>query len=169
VIIKLGAGVVAFVVDWAQQMAEFKQANGGQDKWFDVANTSMNVQIVGKLGEVVAGVALGCPPSFDIYSGGDDGCDLAAWGLSWQVKTSSRSELIFDDASKFSADAAVLVMHCATKLLVVDDPRFEVLGGISRSRFMSRCVVKDYGYGDRLVVGSESLTPLDAIGGMILP
>lgn len=162
-IIQLDFDTVSFVVSWAHKMHDFKQLNSAQDKWFDKNNTSMNVIIIGKLGEVVAGMELGCAPSFDIYSGGDNGHDLNAWGLSWQVKTSSLPELIFNTKHEFVADAAVLVTHIATKQQVTCDPRFKILGGISRRKFVKCFVEKNYGYGSRFIVGCNELTALSVI------
>jgi len=163
VIVELPADVVSCVVEWARMVQKFKQANGAQDKWFDESSTSLDVMVTGKLGEVVIGRALGCVPSFAVSLGGDGGCDLDAWGLRWQVKTSSLTELIFNDENDFTADVAVLVTHLARKDQVAADPRFKILGGISRSKFMRHHGVKDFGYGNRLTVNANNLTDLDFI------
>jgi hypothetical protein len=153
------------VLYWAQEIEDVKRTNNVRNKKFDVNNTDVGVHAIGMLGELAAGRVLGAQPDWEIYLDGDDGNDMTAWGLTWQVKTSSMRKLIFNHESDFITDAAVLVHHLASKHKVFENPVFDVVGGISRARFMGLCYGHDFGYGVRLVVDGDDLTDMMTIKG----
>jgi hypothetical protein len=151
------------VLCWAQEIEDVKRTNNVRNKKFDVNNTDVGVHAIGMLGELAAGRVLGAQPDWEIYLDGDDGNDMTAWGLTWQIKTSSMRKLIFNHATDFVTDAAILVHHAASKQKVFEYPVFDVVGGISRSRFMKLHYQYDFGYGVRLVVEGEDLTDMELI------
>jgi len=151
------------VLYWAQEIEDVKRTNNVRNKKFDVNNTDVGVHAIGMLGELAAGRVLGAQPDWAIYLSGDDGNDMTAWGLTWQIKTSSMRKLIFNHESDFITDAAVLVHHIAPKQRVFEQPVFDVVGGISRTRFMALCFEHDFGYGVRLVVDGDDLTSMKTI------
>jgi hypothetical protein len=151
------------VLYWAQEIEDVKRTNNVRNKKFDVNNTDVGVHAIGMLGELAAGRVLGAQPDWAIYLAGDDGNDMTAWGLTWQIKTSSMRKLIFNHESDFITDAAVLVHHIAPKQRVFEQPVFDVVGGISRTRFMALCFEHDFGYGVRLVVDGDDLTSMETI------
>jgi hypothetical protein len=151
------------VLYWAQEIEDVKRSNNVRNKKFDVNNTDVGVHAIGMLGELAAGRVLGAQPDWEIYLSGDDGNDMTAWGLTWQVKTSSMRKLIFNYESDFVTDAAVLVHHHASKHKVFEHPVFEVVGGISRKRFMALYYEHDFGYGVRLVVDADDLIGMETI------
>jgi hypothetical protein len=153
------------VLYWAQEIEDVKRTNNVRNKKFDVNNTDVGVHAIGMLGELAAGRVLGAQPDWEIYLDGDDGNDMTAWGLTWQIKTSSMRKLIFNHDSDFITDAAVLVHHLASKQKVFENPVFDVVGGISRARFARLCYGHDFGYGVRLVVDGDDLTDMMTIKG----
>ena len=154
---------VAEVLYWAQEIEDVKRSNNVRNKKFDVNNTDVGVHAIGMLGELAAGRVLGAQPDWEIYLDGDDGNDMTAWGLTWQIKTSSMRKLIFNSEKDFVSDGAVLVHHLASKQKVFDTPIFDVVGGISRKRFLNLYYEHDFGYGTRLVVDSDVLVDLEKI------
>jgi len=151
------------VLYWAQEIDEVKRSNNIKNKKFDANNTDVGVHAIGMLGELAAGRIFGVDPDWEIYLSGDNGLDMFAWGLSWQIKTSSMRKLIFNSEKDFVADGAVLVHHLATKQKVFVEPVFDVVGAIGRNKFFDLYYEQDFGYGTRLVVDSESLIDLHKI------
>jgi hypothetical protein len=151
------------VLYWAQEIEDVKRTNNVRNKKFDVNNTDVGVHAIGMLGELAAGRVLGAQPDWDIYLAGDDGNDMTAWGLTWQIKTSSMRKLIFNHETDFVTDAAILVHHLAPKHKVFEQPVFNVVGGISKSRFLKLYYEHNFGYGIRLVVEGDDLTDMENI------
>ena len=158
-IVKFDQDDVEFVQAWARAC----NAQKTQDKKIDVTQTDEFVSCMGKFGEIAAGRALDAYPNFDITVGGDGGNDLKAWGMTWQVKTSSIRKLIFNSVDEFVSDAAVLVHLLSSKGSMFAVPHFHVLGGISRSRFEKQHYKHDFGYGMRAVCDLDQLTGLNTI------
>jgi hypothetical protein len=146
--------------DWVERKLRVKETHDIRDKKFDRNNTSQGVSLIGIMGEIAGCRALRTEPNLEVMIGGDDGRDCKAFGLSWQIKTSGLRALIFNSADDFVADAALLVRHLADKHSVADDPTFEIMGGVSRKRFLRTHFLHDYGYGERLVMNADDLTPL---------
>jgi len=154
---------VAAAHQWVADKLRIKATHDIRDKKFDRTNTSQGVSLIGIMGEIAGCRALDTQPNLEVMIGGDDGFDCVAYGLTWQIKTSSLRALIFNTADDFTADAALLVRHLADKHDVPDDPHFHIIGGISRNRFLRECGEHDYGYGMRLVMAADSVTPLETL------
>jgi hypothetical protein len=61
------------------------------------------ISAMGLFGEIAAGARYwALCLTLDFTVGGDGGDDLEAWGLTWQIKTSSMSKLIFNGLDDFS-------------------------------------------------------------------
>jgi len=86
--------------------------------------------------------------------GGDDGIDGYCGNHSVQVKSSRHCppSMIFNYAGDFRADVAIAC-------LVRPKGHIDIYGYITRQRFMGMFVVRDYGYGTRLVVEPKHLKP----------
>jgi len=97
--------------------------------------------------------------NWEIGHAGDSGADFTAFGLTWDAKTSTLTDLIFDDAAAFKADAAVLVQMLGDRRHPVDGT-FRVGGVCSRARFMRECEQHDYGHGTRLRLHVGRLVPV---------
>lgn len=157
---------VAAAHQWVSEKLRIKATHDIRDKKFDRTNTSQGVSLIGIMGEIAGCNALNTQPNLEVMIGGDDGFDCVAYGLTWQIKTSSLRALIFNSADDFTADAALLVKHLADKHDVPDDPRFEIIGGVSRKRFLRECGEHNYGYGMRLVMPADELTAVETLLGM---
>lgn len=158
-IVKFDQDDVEFVRAWVKACDIEKT----QRKKIDATQTDEFVSCMGKFGEIAAGRALGAFPNFDITIGGDGGNDLEAWGLTWQIKTSSIKKLIFNNLDEFFSDAAILVHLISGKEKMFELPHFHVLGGISKTKFKKHYYKHDFGYGMRAVCDREHLTALDQI------
>jgi len=158
---------IAAAHQWVADKLRIKQAHDIRDKKFDRTNSSQGVSLIGIMGEIAGCRALNTEPNLAVMIGGDDGTDCDAYGLSWQIKTSSLRALIFNAEQDFVADAALLVRHLADKYSVADNPTFEIIGGVSRKRFMREHFEHDYGYGARLVMNANDLTALDKLLGVV--
>jgi len=161
-IVKFDQDDVEFVRDWAKQLETYKTANGcAFINFLEYSNEV--IECMGKFGEMAAARALNTYPNFDITQKGDNGIDLEAWGLTWQVKTSNIRKLIFNSVDEFVSDAAVLVYLLTSKEKMYEIPHFHVLGGISKARFIKQHYTHDFGYGMRVVCDLDQLTPLETI------
>lgn len=158
---------IAAAHQWVAEKLHIKATHDIRDKKFDRTNTSEGVSLIGMMGEIAGCKALGAQPNLSVMIGGDDGFDCEAHGLLWQIKTSSLRALIFNSVDDFVADVALLVHHLADKEAVGDDPRFEIIGGVSRKRFIKQHFLHDYGYGMRLVMNADALTPIQKLLGMV--
>lgn len=97
------------------------------------------------------------PPVVNVLS--DGGIDFWLEEISIDVKCSSREDgpLIFDSEKSFAAKVAVL--YGAT-----DNPEILKLHGcIGRKAFFERAYKKDFGYGERFVMGADSLDPIEKL------
>jgi|14BtaG_2_1085337.scaffolds.fasta_scaffold24644_3 hypothetical protein len=100
------------------------------------------------------------PPRLNIAT--DGGVDLWLGDISVDVKFSKTGSLIFDSADKFKANLAVLVTS-------TEDPECMLLEGwIGKTAFVRDAYAKDFGYGERLVMGSSDLTPMPRLWELIM-
>jgi len=97
--------------------------------------------------------------NWEIGHAGDSGADFTAFGLTWDAKTSTLQELIFDDADAFKSQAAILIQMLGDRRHPIDGS-FRVGGVCSRARFMRECESHDYGHGTRLRLHSARLVPV---------
>jgi len=97
------------------------------------------------------------PPTVNVLT--DGGADLWFDEVSIDVKftNSSGGPLIFDNIDKFKAQCAVLVYK-------TDDENVMHIGGwMSRKEFSETARKHDFGYGERLVVDSKNLRPVETL------
>lgn len=131
--------------------ADNLQKNKVIDKKFDRNNTSWAVSLMGHLGEKAAAKVYGGNVDHSLLKGGDDGTDLTIDGITYQVKTSTTTSLIFNSWQDFIADKAILVQLIGDKTQPHINSHFLVWGDITKDRFQRHYHVKNYGYGDRIV------------------
>ena len=97
------------------------------------------------------------PPVLNVLS--DGGVDLWFENISVDVKFTNKEygSLIFDNLEKFRAQIAILVGR-------TDDPDvMRVNGWMSKKDFAARCHVKNFGYGDRLIVDWNNLNSIESL------
>lgn len=146
-----------------------KSQHGVATQKHDRARTDWEICYFGFMGEVGVSRALGLEPNWSVIIGGDDGYDIVLPGnrtmlttsVPVQVKTplarATRDWLYFNDESQIKADYLVLCN--------VDEYETSVLirGGISKGSFLSNCVTKNFGYGERIAVHADRLQPIDGL------
>lgn len=155
---------VAQTLDFIKRMREDKVKHGVTDRMFDRNNTSEGINIIGHLGEMVVGRVLGLPVDMEVRTGGDDGHDMHQGDTTIQVKTSELKSLIFNAKHLFKSDVAILVQFIGkNKKESWKDPRFIVLGWISREEFLNKYHTHDFGYGTRLVLNADELLPIQQL------
>lgn len=149
-------------LEFVRKVRENKEKHGVRDMMFDLNNTSEGINIVGHLGEVAAAKLLDLKVNRDIYVHGDGGMDLELNGVTIQVKTSKLPKMIFNHHLDFSTDIAVLSQYIGKdNRNAQDDPRFAIWGWIDKEGFMEKYYPYNFGYGNRLVVESIQLNPID--------
>ena len=125
----------------------------------DLKRSDFEVNLIGALGEVAVCTALGVPFQMTVKQFGDDGSDLEFNGYSLQVKTISnlyaKSHLVVRDMTKTNADVFVA---CA----LAGPATVEILGAISRTKFLREAVDKDLGYGPMPSIDTRLLTDIDS-------
>lgn len=145
-----------------QEMAGLRILAQGryQDKPYDrhMGNDGLEAHVLGLMGEYAVAKALNIMLDIAIYPRADDRRDLTLPdGRTLQVKYRERRTndyaLRSTDPAEFEADIGVLV--CAAR------GGCEIVGVISREKFLLVAEVKDYGYGARLVAGPKHFTPLE--------
>ena len=161
-IVKFDQDDVEFVRDWATRLDAYKRQNNIKDKNFFIDKCS-ETTAMGLFGELACARYFDVETNLDFTKGGDDGNDLKAWGLKWQIKTSSIRKLIFNSLDEFTSDAAILVHLISSKKQMFELPHFHVLGGISQKRFIKQHYTHDFGYGMRAVCDLDQLTGLNTI------
>lgn len=116
---------------------------------------------LGALGEVAFAQYFGLPSNRFIAAGGDGGVDYTLNGRTIQVKCGSsfhgnKPDMIFRSKDYFQSDIAVLtrVMNLVT---------IELVGCISRDRFMRDCRTKNMGHGAHYFVAAGDLTHVDRL------
>lgn len=147
---------------FVHRVREKKRQHDVVDKKFDRNNSSYSVNLMGRLGEVVVAKTLRIKTDDSVTAGGDVGHDLVSnLGNTIAVKTSTLDTLIFNKIEDFSADIAVLVKFVGDKQVPQDGGKFFIVGWISRQDFITYHVMRDYGYGARLVVDGFSLNRME--------
>jgi len=144
-------------VEFVDNVTKDKLKHNVYDAKFDKNNTSYSVNLMGRLGEMAAAKVLNVKTDDEIKPAGDDGFDLELDDKKIQVKTSTTSELIFNRLNLFSTDYAILVKLLGDKKNPHIDSSYYVMGYISKSDFIKNHYRKNYGYGDRYVVGLSNL------------
>jgi hypothetical protein len=89
---------------------------------------------------------------------GDAGWDITENQDKYQVKynTYRNGQLYFAKLEEFKAPVAILVTNNK-------DMTFEIVGYITRERFMKEHYETDYGYGTRYAVNQEQLDPITTL------
>ena len=160
--VPMTADSVKKALDWTAAKQAFKAEHMVTDKWYDRHSSSEAVDLMGRLGEMAAVQALGLGYevlNWEIGQAGDSGADFTAFGLTWDAKTSTLEQLIFDDEAAFKSHAAILVQMLGDRRHPVDGV-FRVGGVCSRSRFMREAEQHDYGHGVRLRLHAARLMPV---------
>lgn len=156
-------------IDFVRQHSEFqykvKRSNTKivDKSFFKGAEKSIETAAMGLLGEFAACKFIGGKPDLAIHGGGGAEYDAIWLGKTWQIKTSVIRKLIFNDLNDFATFGAILVHLLTPRSEIFVDPKFHVLGGISKTRFIKTFYNYDFGNGNRVVCDYTDLTALDHI------
>lgn len=122
--------------------------------------SDFGIHYIGMLGEIAVGRVIGTNVNAEITVGGDGGQDMDLYGQTIQVKTSSHANpprpryLIFNNAEDFATDWAV---SCSVQSPTV----VKVHGFVGKEKFMRLAVNHDFGYGNRVCLDEQYLTPIE--------
>jgi len=136
-----------------------KEANGvPKGTYGDL--TPFGAHYVGAMGEFALRKATGSPLDLSVTKLGNDDPDIVINGWTVQIKTSSYTgrdvEYKLNTMGDFNARVLVGVR-------ILTPLKCEISGCISKTRFMKIHEVKDYGYGERLVIAAKDLSPIDIL------
>jgi hypothetical protein len=158
--VDLNAFDLNFIAMYAERMSWVKYLAGTHSKKYDTTKTEFGLHYIGAMGEFGVKKVTGCPLSMQIMAGGDPRPDTIIKGKTAQIKTNNFQgktlEFFVDDMKSFNAEILVGVQVLSPVLL-------EIHGYIDKTTFERVCVKKNYGYGERLMVPSGLLTPLEQL------
>ena len=139
----------------------FKRKLAVETQKFDRKRTDWEIAYYGYMGEVAVARALCLAPDETVLAGGDGGIDLVIDGTTLQVKTpltkATKDFLYFNDETRFNCDFGVLCNVDSDETAVL------IRGAISHKDFIHRAGIRDFGYGQRLVVHASELLPMDGL------
>lgn len=142
-----------------QLSCRVRQAKGvGADAVNEKGLRFEETNLKGFKGAAAAARVLGVEWDDGVYPGRDPGWDLVYRGLTLDAKL-LQWWLVFDSPEHFRADVAVLVHPTEHADVVV------VRGWIERERFLQEAFTANLGYGNRLCVAKERLSPMWALEG----
>ena len=150
---------------WVQAKQSHKQAVDATDLWYDQNSDSLTVDLMGRLGEIAAAIALDLDWEKDldwsIKGGGDTGADLVANGYAFDVKTTVTSWLIFNSRDHFKAPAAVLVQLLGDRTHPDEEGVvYRVHGVCSKARFLRDAVDRQFSERHRVAIPASEMTPV---------
>ena len=165
VTVELSEDQIKYTRGWVEMKRAEKLRSQSKDLWYDEHSDSLTVDLMGRLGEIAAAEAFGLDWTEDldwtISAGGDSGIDFNAYGLDWDVKTSTLPYLIFNSPRHFKSRAAVLVQLIGDRTKPDADGTLWVVHGVcSSATFTTNCVAVQYAGRDRVQVPAGSLTSL---------
>lgn len=142
----------------SENIERLKRFCNVQSKKVDVENSDFIIGKLGLMAEWAVSKLCGFPINMELFEdSGDFGIDGEVRGKTIDVKFSRwpNGKLIFKHPGKFVADIAVF---CVPGM---DQHEVEMVGVISRKRFMEQCERRDLGYGDVYCVTQDKLTPFE--------
>ena len=148
-------------ISFINKLTKDKNENKVYDAKFDKNNTSYSVNLMGYLGEMAAAKVLNIETDSKIRTHGDEGFDLKLNNETIQVKTSTLPELIFNRLNLFTADIGILVQLEGDRVNPHINSIYHVIGYIKKEDFIRSYSIKNYGYGDRFVVGLSKLSSIE--------
>ncbi len=118
----------------------------------------MEIDFDGLCGEAAVATLVGVDIDRNIHLHGDAGWDVEEAQGRYQVKynTHKNGQLYFSSLEEFKAPVAILVTNN-------NDLTFNIVGYISRERFMKEHYTTDYGYGIRYAVDQKQLDPISKL------
>lgn len=154
-------------IDWAVKLAQHR--NTPKVEAGVKSNITCNKKSLerfhtdGAIGEVVVHLKTGWPIDTEFYMDGDQGVDFEVNGKTIDVKYRDYlypyADLPFNHLDDFKSDYAVLVVPVKKG----DYSASRICGYISRDDFMNSYSMKNFGYGDRFIIGQDQLRSFDEL------
>ena len=152
--------------DWVQQQQNNKRNTNVPDRAFDHKQTSYNIALIGKLGEVAAQQTFGGTIDWNIYPLGDDGNDLQLPHHTALVKTNTYQgnpknvHLIINTLQEVQKTQAAILVHLQGDKHQPTNPNntWEICGIISTTKYLKHHKTLDYGHGTRTYIEKHHLT-----------
>ena len=145
-----------YQIAWAAvDRCQFKRDAGiVNTKRIDQQRDDYQIIREGLTGEWAVSQVLGVPVNIENYLGGEPGWDFEYQGYKIDVKTTRAKLLVFDSPDKFVADIAILARYHQEDLV-------DLVGVISKKKFLENCQVRNLGYGDKYVIQENHLTQIE--------
>lgn len=140
---------------------ETKLSHAVETQKFDRKRTDWEICYFGFMGEVGVARALCIEPNWSVLIGGDNGADLTVGESMLQIKTpltkQTKDWFYFNDEERFTAEYGVLCN--------IDEYETSVFirGAIRKEDFVSECVTKNFGYGERVAVHVTQMSSMDEL------
>lgn len=152
---------MAHLVLYAERVRCVKDALKVASRKYDSTQSEFELDFIGAMGEYAVCKYFDIPMNREIYIGGDNGVDIDIHGSTCQIKTINPKwndpDLYFNDESCFSTDVAI-----CTK--IISPVKVEIIGCISKRKFMTICFPTNYGHGPRIAVKArKALSHVDVL------
>ena len=159
-IIHLNAAELLLCVHAAGVRQGAKEANNILHHSKAADTPPFELHFLGLIGETAVAKAIGSSVRYDITLLGDGGIDMMFRGHTIQVKTRDQRRddqmFYFNDLSEFSAEWFI-------PCVLLSPASIDVVGFISRRKFETKMFTHNFGYGDRVCVRADALTPIEDI------
>lgn len=138
-----------------------KEARQVTSKIFDPSKSDLQIHLEGMRAEFAAAKLLGASLNWELLIGGDNNrgdltlSDGRSVSVKFRKKRGWDFALYSANPDEFKEDIGVLVYPSETHYRALD-----VFGWISRDEFLKVSKVRDYKYGNRLVVGPSQMRPI---------
>jgi hypothetical protein len=157
-IVELNNSDMEAIAKIAHARNSVKERAGVRSNKFDASKGEEDAHLIGVMGEYAVAKYLGLKIDEVVTLHGDNGSDLNACNcIRIEVKTRNRRGFDFalnnTRTSDIKWDVGILAYKVASN-------QIEIAGWISKVSFLSRCTVKNYNYGDRLVVEPDKMFAL---------
>lgn len=144
----------------AESRSGNKLKNNVRSKKYDVKQSEFALHYHGMMGEWAVSKATGCDLDMTVHARGDDGVDAVVNGWACHIKTTTygggNPDFLLDSMDCFTAEVGILAQ-------IVSPVKVNLCGCIGKGNFVRLHTLKDYGYGQRLVVKASQMTPFNAL------
>ena len=138
-----------------------KEARQVTSKIFDPSKSDLQIHLEGMRAEFAAAKLLGASLNWELLIGGDNNrgdltlSDGRSVSVKFRKKRGWDFALYSANPDEFKEDIGVLVYPSDTHYRALD-----VFGWITREDFLKNSTVRNYKYGDRLIVGPTLMSPI---------
>jgi hypothetical protein len=137
-----------------------KESRNVQSKRFDPSKSDLQIHLEGMRAEFAAARLLGASLNWELLTGGDKNkgdltlSDGRTASVKFRKKRGWDFALQSANPDEFKEDIGILVYPSDKHFRALD-----IFGWISREDFIKNSKIRDYKYGDRLIVGPAGMNP----------